>query len=220
MCVLNLRRLTFYILYVYPHSHLTEPKRFTVAEGQLANIGTMAIPTLFRLGAGLAVAGYQVSLKDDDGKYGVLKAAGKKVSETSAIIPTLARPEKPLVLYQFHACPFCKVVREALVYLDLDAEIRPCPKGGKIFRPEAIAKGGKQQFPYLEDPNTGVAMYESAEIIKYLFKTYGNNMEVPFALRSGPFIMLAAAVTLLARQGKGAAYTRSKVTADTQPIEV
>lgn len=27
--------------------------------------------------------------------------------------------------------------------------------------------------PYLVDPNTGVAMFESADIVKYLFDTYG-----------------------------------------------
>jgi anaphase-promoting complex subunit 7 len=33
--------------------------------------------------------------------------------------------------------------------------------------------GGKEQFPYLIDPNTGVSMYESGEIVKYLFQQYG-----------------------------------------------
>ena len=32
--------------------------------------------------------------------------------------------------------------------------------------------GGTFQVPYLEDPNTGVAMFESAEIIKYLGSRY------------------------------------------------
>lgn len=50
--------------------------------------------------------------------------------------------------------------------------------GGEIFRPEAIAKGGKSQFPYLVDENTGKAMYESDEIIKYLFDTYGDGNAV------------------------------------------
>ncbi|MGM7369167.1 glutathione S-transferase N-terminal domain-containing protein, partial [Acinetobacter baumannii] len=33
---------------------------------------------------------------------------------------------------------------------------------------------GKMQVPYLEDPNTGVKMFESAEIVKYLKKQYGS----------------------------------------------
>ena len=32
---------------------------------------------------------------------------------------------------------------------------------------------GKMQVPYLVDPNTGVKMFESAEIVKYL-KQYGS----------------------------------------------
>ncbi|MEX0571640.1 glutathione S-transferase N-terminal domain-containing protein, partial [Acinetobacter baumannii] len=32
---------------------------------------------------------------------------------------------------------------------------------------------GKMQVPYLVDPNTGVKMFESAEIVKYLKKQYG-----------------------------------------------
>lgn len=30
------------------------------------------------------------------------------------------------------------------------------------------------QVPYLVDPNTGVKMFESAEIVKYLKKQYGS----------------------------------------------
>jgi hypothetical protein len=30
----------------------------------------------------------------------------------------------------------------------------------------------RMQVPYLEDPNTGTAMFESTEIIKYLEDTY------------------------------------------------
>ena len=49
-------------------------------------------------------------------------------------------------------------VREAVAILDLDVLYRPCPKDGTRYRPEAIQKGGKQMFPYMEDPNTGKAM--------------------------------------------------------------
>ena len=64
------------------------------------------------------------------------------------------RPEQPLELFEFEACPFCRKVREALSILDLEAEIRPCPKRGERFRRELIERGGKALFPYLVDPNT------------------------------------------------------------------
>lgn len=46
-------------------------------------------------------------------------------------------------------------VREALTLLDLDVLIYPCPKGGTTFRPRARQLSGKEQFPFLVDPNTG-----------------------------------------------------------------
>ena len=82
-------------------------------------------------------------------------------------------PEAPPTLYEFEDCPFCRRVRQGLTVLDLDALIRPCPKGGTRFRPEVRERGGKAQFPYLVDPNTGSEMYESADILKYLSRTYG-----------------------------------------------
>ena len=40
-------------------------------------------------------------------------------------------------------------------------------------RPELLARAGKIQVPYLEDPNTGVKMFESRDIARYLRSTYG-----------------------------------------------
>jgi glutathione S-transferase len=82
------------------------------------------------------------------------------------------QPEQPLQLYDMEDCPYCRLVREVLTELDLDAMIYPCPKGGTRFRPLMEKLGGKQQFPFLVDPNTGTQMYESADIIEYLHRTY------------------------------------------------
>ena len=46
-----------------------------------------------------------------------------------------ARPEKPLELYEFESCPFCRKAREELSRLDIDAVVYPCPKGGTRYRP-------------------------------------------------------------------------------------
>lgn len=44
------------------------------------------------------------------------------------------------------------------------------------------------------DPNNaGVAMYESDDIVNYLYKTYGSG-EVPLALRLGPLTALTASL--------------------------
>ncbi len=86
---------------------------------------------------------------------------------------SVRQPARPLQLYEFEACPFCRLVREALTELDLDALIYPSPHGGQRFRPKVAQLGGKQQFPFLVDPNAGESMYESGDIIAYLYRTYG-----------------------------------------------
>jgi len=40
-------------------------------------------------------------------------------------------------------------------------------------RRKLVERGGKMMVPYLVDPNTGAAMYESADIQRYLRQTYG-----------------------------------------------
>jgi len=84
------------------------------------------------------------------------------------------QPEELLELYDMEGCPFCRVVREALTDLDIDAMIYPCPKNGTVFRPLVERLGGKQQFPFLFDPNTDETLYESADIVEYLYATYGS----------------------------------------------
>ena len=103
------------------------------------------------------------------------------------------RPAQMLELYEFESCPFCRKVRDALTELDLEVMVYPCPKGGTVFRPTAVALGGKAQFPYLVDPNTSTRMYESDDITAYLFATYGGR-EPGFLLR-GP---VATASSMLA----------------------
>lgn len=104
---------------------------------------------------------------------------------TAAFRPRTRQPEQALRLYEFEASPYCRLVREALTELDLDALILPCPQGGSRFRPEVRAQGGKLQFPYLADPNTGTALYESADIITYLSRTYGGRLRPAAGLARG-----------------------------------
>lgn len=108
-------------------------------------------------------------------------------------------PEQTLELYEYEASPHCRKVREALTELDLDVVIHPCPRGGTVHRPRAESLGGKQQFPLLLDPNTSVVMYESMEIIDYLFTRYGDGRP-PARIRFTPLAdttsYLASAVRL------------------------
>lgn len=111
--------------------------------------------------------------------------------------PTTRQPEQLLRLYEFEASPFCRLVREALSEMDLDVLILPCPAGGTRFRPEAVNLGGKALFPYLVDPNTGRALYESADIIDYLAETYGGQLRAPRGLRRKGAVAAAFATTLV-----------------------
>ena len=45
------------------------------------------------------------------------------------------------------------------------------PQAGPNYRARAVELGGKSRFPFLVDPNTGRSMYESGDIIQYLFNT-------------------------------------------------
>lgn len=120
-------------------------------------------------------------------------------SGTASFRPAKKQPEKTLELYDIEASPYCRLVREALTELDLDAMIYPCPAGGTRFRPKAQELGGKQQFPYLVDPNTGSAMYESADIIDYLRRTYEGRIRVPAGVRRRLAVAGAYAASLTRR---------------------
>ena len=119
------------------------------------------------------------------------------------------RPARPLELYEFEACPFCRKVREALSILDLEAIVYPCPKGGPTFRPRMRELGGRELFPYLVDPNTGKAMYESSDIVAYLFAEYGDG-RVPLALGAGVLTDASSIVSGLWRLGGGSRYRRAR----------
>jgi len=124
------------------------------------------------------------------------------------------RPEQTLELYEFEGCPFCRKVREALTALDLRAMIRPCPKGGPTYRPQVTARGGRAQFPFLVDPNTGDELYESAAIITHLFRNYGTR-PAPWWLRSDVTVPMGSAATLI-RGARGVRYRPAR--APEQPL--
>jgi glutathione S-transferase len=116
--------------------------------------------------------------------------------------PAVLKPEIPLMLFDMEGCPYCRLVREALTELDLDAEIYPCPKQGARYRTLVLEKGGKAQFPFLIDPNTGAQMYESLDIVKYLFETYGQK-PLPLKWQLGSLQKMGSMLASTARPGVG-----------------
>jgi len=105
------------------------------------------------------------------------------------VLPEIAsckRPEKLLTLYLKESCPWSRQVREGLSILDIDSRIQPCPKEGTVFRPELKKLGGKEQVPFLVDPNSDSKIYESSEILKHVFNKYGpGESKIPYLLKGG-----------------------------------
>ena len=87
-----------------------------------------------------------------------------------------ARPDNeqmlPLELWGYEVSPFVRPVREKLCSLCLKHVVVPTARGS-ANRDRLIQRTGVQfQVPYLVDPNTGVELFESAEILEYLEEVY------------------------------------------------
>lgn len=128
-------------------------------------------------------------------------------------------PEILLRLYDIENCPFCRLVREALTELNLDVIILPCPKNGQGFRQELKNKTGLAQFPYLEDANTGTALFESVDIISYLFKEYGDG-KIPFRWRFSNLQKLSSSLASAARLQSGSHLDKNPTTTVSDSTEL
>ncbi|WOL03494.1 hypothetical protein Cni_G12214 [Canna indica] len=194
-----------------------EPKRFSVRPDKFLDILGASLALPFRLATGVFVQGYSVSFVSQDSipsdQY-AMGIAGLKLKETSKLGP---RPEKPIEIYEFEGCPFCRKVREIVSILDLDVLYYPCPRNGPNFRPKVLQMGGKKQFPYMVDSNTGVAMYESDDIIKYLVDKYGDGT-IPMMLSLGLLTTLTEGFAMIGRMGKGSSYSPAKL--PSMPLEL
>ena len=110
-----------------------------------------------------------------------------------------AAPNKPakkrLELYSFEASPYARLAREVLCELEIKYLLHNCGKtpGGHAdyYPPEIryenmhnympgtenrrkfLQRTGRIMMPYIVDPNTGVDMFQSKDIIEYLRETYG-----------------------------------------------
>ena len=159
---------------------------------------------VLRLGSGAIADGYSASIiPRDDSKYTLLNVGKQsQLEETCSSIPTSKLSRGPITLYEFEGCPFCRKVREAVCMLSLEVEFRPCPKGeGTVYRNEVKEKyGPKATFPFMIDPNTGVEMFESDDIIEYLFNAYGTK-GVPATITRG--IKPTIGLSLLLRYNRG-----------------
>ncbi len=113
------------------------------------------------------------------------------------------QPEKALKLYEFEGSPFCRRVREVMTLLNLDYEVYPCPKGGAKYRNIVKEQGGKLMFPFLVDENTGEKLYQSQDIVDYLFKHYGKSGKTPKKYAHYPKYPVVALVGTIVNGARG-----------------
>ncbi|WP_224270418.1 glutathione S-transferase N-terminal domain-containing protein [Haloprofundus salinisoli] len=81
--------------------------------------------------------------------------------------------EPAITLYRLQACPYCERVVRKLQEYDLDYRsrfIEPMHSQRNVVK----RISGKRTVPAIVDENTGLTMSESANIVEYLDKTYGD----------------------------------------------
>lgn len=84
--------------------------------------------------------------------------------------------EPAITLYRLQACPFCERVVRVLDEYDLDYRSRfvePMHSDRDVVK----RISGKRTVPAIIDDNTGVTMSESANIVDYLDRTYGDGAD-------------------------------------------
>jgi glutathione S-transferase len=80
--------------------------------------------------------------------------------------------EVSITLYRLQACPFCERVVRKLDEYGIDYRSRfvePMHSDRDVVK----RISGKRTVPAIVDERTGVTMSESANIVEYLTKTYG-----------------------------------------------
>jgi len=117
-------------------------------------------------------------------RFGAAAATAVRLGLGGRVGASGPRPAHELVLYEFEWCPFCRKVREVLVWLDLDVLMQPCPPGGTRFRP-----GHGPPYPLLVEE--GRDMHESSVIVRHLVDRYGDG-HVPWPLRLGPLTTVSS----------------------------
>ena len=77
-----------------------------------------------------------------------------------------------ITFYRLQACPFCERVTRTLQSHDVDYRSRFVEP---LHSERDVVKriSGKRTVPAIVDENTGVTMSESANIVEYLERTYG-----------------------------------------------
>lgn len=201
------------------------PDDFVIPEPQPLRVTRSSdLPSLFksslalalRLGTGAFVLGWKVDTlffeaeSDSQQKYYLALGGPIRLRDSSSVLDQAPRPQKPLILYEYDASPFCKRVRETINLLDLTVEYRPCPGARQgYFSDQLYQRTGRRTVPYLIDPNTDIELFESDDQIQYLLDTYGPSNKDLYDLKALwpitflPFSLLTSTLAAIIRDMPG-----------------
>jgi glutaredoxin len=203
----NIRRIPFTPLQVYPTSwtdrilrpkvqappgfKAPEPKPLTLTRSSdLPSVLRSALALALRLGTGVFVLGWRVESiqvqfpwqenhSHNNTQYSLSIGPIRFRDSSSVLTSAVARPKKPIILYEYDSSPYCRRVRETLQILDIPVELRPCPSARQSsFSNDLFQRTGRRTVPYMIDPNTKTEMFESTDQIQYLLDTYGPPKEM------------------------------------------
>ncbi|MGH1340966.1 MAG: glutaredoxin family protein [Nannocystales bacterium] len=102
-----------------------------------------------------------------------------------------------LRLYHFDSCSYCARVRAAFKDLKLDVELQDIHRNPEAHA-ELLAARGRQTVPVLHIEDGDVWMPESGDIVRYLYKHFGDGRKPPLWARVNPQWVLIGAVVLFA----------------------
>ena len=81
-----------------------------------------------------------------------------------------------LTLYYKPTCAYSQAVLAEAESMNLKFNLKDVSLD-KVLLEELMNRGGKEQTPYLVDTEKGVEMYESNEIVKYLYEHYADGSQ-------------------------------------------
>jgi glutathione S-transferase len=119
------------------------------------------------------------------------------------------QPAEPLRLFDCEGDAACRLVREALTELDLDAIILPCPDGGHRYANELENLSGSRTPPFLIDLDTDREAQGAEAILTYLFEHYADR-PVPAALTASSANLAQSARASRIRGNAGRTVRRSQ----------
>lgn len=123
-------------------------------------------------------------------------------------------PKQLLIVYDRENDPRCRLLRELLTELQLDALIQPCPQGGKRF---ARKRPRGSQLPYLIDRDQDVRANGLRACMDHVLEHYAHVDRAAGLLGSWPMLVTSKLATAL----RGSAGLRAQASrAPRKPLEL